>query len=322
MRVPPGRGVVRPAAGLAHARGGEGLLLRLLERGPLAAVPHRPHPAASSAARTGAHYQAVNRRFADAVCEEVDSDDPIVLVQDYHFALLPADDPRAAAARDHHHLLAHPLAERRALRHLPLARRAARRAARQQHPRLPHPVPLQQLPRRASTASSRRASTASRTRSSTRARATLVRPYPISIEWPSALAGEPCRPSPSAARASSPSSGSPPDALLGVGVDRLDYTKGIEERLLAVERLLERLPALRGPLHLRAARRAEPHRHRALPAAQRERRAQLAARINERFGVGRLPARDPAARAPRAARPSSATTAPPTSATSAACTTA
>ena len=30
-----------------------------------------------------------------------------------------------------------------------------------------------------------------------------------------------------------------PNALLGVGVDRLDYTKGIEERLLAVERLSE-----------------------------------------------------------------------------------
>ena len=35
------------------------------------------------------HYQAVNRRFAEAVCEEADSDDPIILVQDYHFALAP-----------------------------------------------------------------------------------------------------------------------------------------------------------------------------------------------------------------------------------------
>jgi trehalose 6-phosphate synthase len=29
------------------------------------------------------------------------------------------------------------------------------------------------------------------------------------------------------------------DALLGVGIDRLDYTKGIEERLAAVDELLE-----------------------------------------------------------------------------------
>jgi trehalose-6-phosphate synthase len=31
----------------------------------------------------------VNRRFAEAVCEEASTDDPIVLVQDYHFALAP-----------------------------------------------------------------------------------------------------------------------------------------------------------------------------------------------------------------------------------------
>ncbi|MDI6024825.1 trehalose-6-phosphate synthase [Corticibacterium sp. UT-5YL-CI-8] len=34
-------------------------------------------------------YQAVNRKFADAVIAEAKSDRPIVLVQDYHFALLP-----------------------------------------------------------------------------------------------------------------------------------------------------------------------------------------------------------------------------------------
>ena len=35
------------------------------------------------------HYVAVNRRFADAVVQEASREDPIVLVQDYHFALLP-----------------------------------------------------------------------------------------------------------------------------------------------------------------------------------------------------------------------------------------
>ncbi|MFI0846314.1 trehalose-6-phosphate synthase [Mesorhizobium sp. IMUNJ 23232] len=34
-------------------------------------------------------YQAVNRKFADAVVEEAKTKRPIVLVQDYHFALLP-----------------------------------------------------------------------------------------------------------------------------------------------------------------------------------------------------------------------------------------
>ena len=35
-------------------------------------------------------YRTVNQKFADAVCSEVDSKDPIILVQDYHFALAPA----------------------------------------------------------------------------------------------------------------------------------------------------------------------------------------------------------------------------------------
>jgi trehalose-6-phosphate synthase len=35
-------------------------------------------------------YRAINQRFADAVVAEARSEDPVVLVQDYHFALLPA----------------------------------------------------------------------------------------------------------------------------------------------------------------------------------------------------------------------------------------
>src|SRR6478735_2882791 len=35
-------------------------------------------------------YREINQRFADAVVEEARSEDPIVLVQDYHFALVPA----------------------------------------------------------------------------------------------------------------------------------------------------------------------------------------------------------------------------------------
>ena len=57
------------------------------------------------------------------------------------------DDPREAAERHRHHLLAHPLAEPGGVRDLPLARGTARRAPRQQHPGLPHPVPLQQFRR-------------------------------------------------------------------------------------------------------------------------------------------------------------------------------
>ena len=48
-------------------------------------------------------------------------------------------------------------------------------------------------------------------------------------------------------RLSMPSS---PDHKMIVGVDRLDYTKGIPERLRAFERLLEHVPALRGRVTL------------------------------------------------------------------------
>jgi trehalose 6-phosphate synthase len=46
---------------------------------------HRPHFDASD----WQQYQAVNRKFADAVLEEVGDDPAVVFVQDYHFALLP-----------------------------------------------------------------------------------------------------------------------------------------------------------------------------------------------------------------------------------------
>jgi trehalose 6-phosphate synthase len=74
-----------------------------------------------------------------------------------------------------------------------------------------------------------------------RRRKTVVRPYPISIEWPVHwLNGVPpaaeCR---ATVRSELGLAG---DALLGVGVDRLDYTKGIPARLRAIDALFERHP--------------------------------------------------------------------------------
>ncbi len=50
---------------------------------------HIAHTRPSFRAPDWEHYQTVNRRFADVVADEARTDDPIVLVQDYHFALLP-----------------------------------------------------------------------------------------------------------------------------------------------------------------------------------------------------------------------------------------
>jgi trehalose 6-phosphate synthase len=78
----------------------------------------------------------------------------------------------------------------------------------------------------------------------------------------------------------------PPDALVGVGVDRLDYTKGIEERFTAVEMLLERSPEWRGRLtfvQLAAPSRSEIETYGDLDQAV----MRAAERINARFAQGR-----------------------------------
>jgi trehalose 6-phosphate synthase len=73
-----------------------------------------------------------------------------------------------------------------------------------------------------------------------REKETLIESYPISIAWPDGTENWPtvdeCR------RRVFERLGLPPDTCVGLGVDRYDYTKGILERLNAVERLLEKHP--------------------------------------------------------------------------------
>jgi trehalose 6-phosphate synthase len=115
-------------------------------------------------------------------------------------------------------------------------------------------------------------------------RETLVRAYPISVEWPSRWLEK--TPSvPDCRREVRAELGLPPDALIGLGVDRLDYTKGIADRLLAVERLLERRPELRGKfwfVQVAAPSRTLIERYRMLG----EEVERITARINDRFGEG------------------------------------
>ena len=226
------------------------------------------------------YYYAVNQKFADAVCSEVDSEDPIILVQDYHFALVPrmirARLPRANVIMFWH--IPWPNSERFAICpwrneilegmlgssivgfHTPfhcnnfmdcVDRFLESRIDREQN------AVIQQ------------------------GRQTLIRSYPISIEWPvhwlnSAPSAAECR------AAVFAELGLGPNAQLGVGVDRLDYTKGVEERLLAVERLLEKHPEFRGRFTF--AQLAAPSRTRIERYQQlNDNVEQLAARINERF---------------------------------------
>lgn len=110
-----------------------------------------------------------------------------------------------------------------------------------------------------------------------RGHTTEVRPYPISIEWPY----------PAASRADGAalreSLGIAPDAHVSVAVDRADYTKGLLERIAAVEVLLDDHPSLAGRFVL--VQLASPTRTR-IPKYQRLLAdvSDAVRRVNERFG--------------------------------------
>jgi len=115
-------------------------------------------------------------------------------------------------------------------------------------------------------------------------RRAAVRAYPASIAWPSRCAArapevEVCR------REIRRELHLPLGVRLGVGVDRLDYTKGIEEKFLAVEHLLDCYPEFRESFVF--VQLAEPSRQR-LKAYRdvRHRISETADRINLRFGTG------------------------------------
>jgi trehalose 6-phosphate synthase len=245
---------------------------------PLCHVAHtRPEFRASD----WEQYQRVNRRFAEAVAEEAGTPDPIVLVQDYHFALLPRylreRLPRATILTFWH--IPWPAAELLGI--CPWAREVLDGLLGSSimgfHTQAHCNNFLDGVDRYLESRLDRERHSVVQG-----GRETLVRAYPISIDWPSHWAIE--TPPVAECRAEVRRElGLPPDALLGVGVDRLDYTKGIEERLLSVERLLEKSSTLHGRFwfaQLAAPSRTAIGTYRALG----ERVEALAERINARFG--------------------------------------
>jgi trehalose-6-phosphate synthase len=233
------------------------------------------------------HYRDVNQLFADAVVAEARSEDPIVLVQDYHFALLPA----MVRARL-------PRATILSFWHIPW----------------PNPESFGICPWRSEILEGMLGSTILGFHTSFhcknfietvdryleariehenstitfRSAQTLVESYPISIEWP---VPEEVRewPSPGQCRAEVFSRlGIPQGHRVALGVDRFDYTKGILERLHAVERMLEKYPQWVGRftfVQVAAPSREVLDEYRLF----QERIHHTAARINERFGAGGTP---------------------------------
>ena len=244
---------------------------------------HMAHARPAFRADDWAHYQLVNERFAEAVCQEAKVADPIVLVQDYHLALAPRFIrqrlPRATVITFWH--VPWPNAERFGT--CPWSAELLSGLLGSSivgfHTQLHCNNFIESVERLAEARIDRELQAVVQG-----GRPSLVRSYPISIEWPNSLA-QSAEPVAQCRRSVLAELGLAPDALLGVGVDRLDYTKGIEERLMAVERLLERAPHLRGRftfVQLAAPSRTVIERYRALAESVEK----LAARVNQRFGAG------------------------------------
>jgi trehalose 6-phosphate synthase len=226
-------------------------------------------------------YRAVNEKFAEAVCSEVDTEDPIILVQDYHFALAPAMIrkrlPAATVIVFWH--IPWPNAERMGICpwRIELLQGLLGSSILGFHTQFHCNNFVDSVDRYLETRIDREHNAVVM-----QGHRTLVRPYPIALEWP--VHWVETAPSPEACRAQVwQELGLRPNALLGVGVDRLDYTKGVEERLQAVELLLERFPEFRGRFsfaQLAAPSRTKIDRYREL----NETVERLAERINQRFG--------------------------------------
>ncbi|MBT1074007.1 alpha,alpha-trehalose-phosphate synthase (UDP-forming) [Geobacter grbiciae] len=189
-------------------------------------------------------YVKINQRFADAVVTEADSDDPVVLVQDYHFALLPGMIrkalPKATIITFWHIPWPNPESFGICPWREELLKGMLGSTILGFHTPYHCKNFLETVDRYLETRIEHESSTISR-----RGQLTMVESYPISIQWPPAWQGT----LPPVARIREEilrAHGLPENHLLGVGVDRMDYTKGIPERFAAVERMLELHPELVG----------------------------------------------------------------------------
>jgi trehalose 6-phosphate synthase len=230
------------------------------------------------------HYKIVNQRFAEACLAETAVDDPVILVQDYHFALVPhllrCSLPRATVLTFWH--IPWPNAERFGIcpwyRELLLGLLGSSIVG----------FHTEQHCNNFMDACDRYLEV--RIDREQRAiyldgRATLIRAYPISIAWPNKYV-ENLSPRQLLRRELGKKHGMNADeSFIGIGVDRLDYTKGIEERLAAVDEALAKYEELRGKLVFIQI--SAPSREKIGPYAQlAENLEKQVATINEKWAQG------------------------------------
>jgi trehalose 6-phosphate synthase len=230
-------------------------------------------------------YNKVNARFADAISKEIsDEQNPVVLIQDYHFALLP----RMLKQRV-------PNAKVAIFWHIPWPNADAFSICPWQRQLLDGLLGADLIGFHVQAHCNNFLNTVDRVLEARvdwehfavrrKSHWSSVLPFPISVDFLETEAVE-----------SVSDAGEERSALLtelgieatflGVGVDRLDYTKGIIERFAAIESFLERHPRYQGKftfIQIGAPTRSHIQRY---ADFQRDAEAE-AARINERFRRGR-----------------------------------
>jgi alpha,alpha-trehalose-phosphate synthase [UDP-forming] len=194
------------------------------------------------------HYQEVNQKFTDAVLEEIeDIPSPVVLAQDYHFALLPRlikekrPDARVAI-----------------FWHIPWPNPEAFGICPWQRQLVDGLLGADLIGFHIQSHCNNFLQTVDRIVESRvdwehfsvlrRDHHTAVRPFPISVDLtPEGESGESDYQGHNYLERPALLRGLGVEAtFLGIGVDRVDYTKGILERFLAVERFLEKYPNYHG----------------------------------------------------------------------------
>ncbi|MBI3300437.1 MAG: trehalose-6-phosphate synthase [Elusimicrobia bacterium] len=205
------------------------------------ALCHIAHNRPSFLPEDWAHYQAVNAKFAQALLEEIkDAREPCVLIQDYHYALLPRLIKEAR-----------PDARVGVFWHIPWPNPEAFGICPWQREILDGMLGADVLGFHVQAHCNNFLETVDGALESRidwerfavqrLGRTTLVRPFPISVDVP-----EPGTLGPKPDRAVVLKEVGSRAEFLAVGVDRVDYTKGIVERFRAVERFLERNPSYIG----------------------------------------------------------------------------
>jgi trehalose 6-phosphate synthase len=211
---------------------------------------HIAHTRPSFRAEDWGDYETVNKKFAAATLDELeDAEEPLILIQDYHFALLPRlikeERPDARVAL---------------FWHIPWPNPESFSICPWQREILHGMLGADLIGFHIQFHCNNFLDTVDRALESRidwehfaverGGQTTLVKPFPISIAFPGPSHASTENHAPKPSKESLLKDLGIKAKHLGVGVDRIDYTKGILERFRAAERFLEKYPSYQGEFTL------------------------------------------------------------------------